>query len=57
MGRFLVLFPPWNEGKVGRKEKKIPEKCVAEEKVQIGGMIGSSFFLGVFSGHIVRFWV
>ena len=39
------------------KAKKIPEKCVAEEGVQIGGMVGSSFFLGVLSGHIVRFWV
>ena len=39
------------------KEKKIPEKFVAEEGAQIGGMIGSGFFLGVLSGHIVGFWV
>ena len=41
---------------MGKKAKKIPEKCVAEEKVQIGGMIGSIFFLGVFSANIVWFW-
>ena len=38
----------------GKIEKKIPEKCVAVEKVQIGGTVGPSFswvyFLGTSFG-------
>ena len=37
------------------KEKKIPEKCVAEEGVQIGGMMGSSFSRVYFLGASLDF--
>ena len=55
-GSFLSVF--LGMGQNGRyKRKKIPAKRVAEEGVQIGEMVGSSFFPGVLSGRIVRFWV